>query len=256
VIDLHSHLLPGVDDGATDLAVAIAMLDAAAAIGIGAIVATPHLTSPLDAGYAHAVGGAFDSVLPEARRRGIELTRGFEIRLTPDVPARLADGEPSALGDSRWVLVDLPFVDEWPHFVDATLFAIQTAGYGVILAHPERYPRIQREPDLGRALAERGVALQVTAGSFAGIFGRRAKRAAEALLEHGAVHLVATDAHSAGQRMAAVPAGLRRLESLVGSDGYRTLTVDAPAAVLAGEPLPAPVAANRRSLLDRLLPSR
>jgi protein-tyrosine phosphatase len=244
VLDLHCHILPDVDDGAESLDVSVAMLDAARRIGIRTIVATPHLTERLDPGYAATVDAAFRRVEPLAAERGIALERGFEIRLSPDLPRRLRAGEPCTLAGSRVVLVDLPFVDDWPHFVDDTLFDLQASGFLPILAHPERYPHVQRRPEVGQELAGRGIALQVNLASLAGTFGRRARRAAEELLRLGAVHLVATDAHSAGHRMAAVPDGLAHLRKLSGDDGVRRLTVEAPATLLNGDALPQPVIAG------------
>ena len=165
--------------------------------------------------------------------------------MSPDLPKRLQQGEMITLGQSRAVLVDLPFLI-WPHFVDRTLFEVQTSGFQPVLAQPERYPHVQKEPRIGLRLAERGIVLQVTIGSFSGVFGKRPKRTAELLLRLGAVHLVATDAHSAGHRMAAVPAGLRRLEELVGRDRLDQLTRTAPLALMTDATRPEPVQIPKR----------
>jgi protein-tyrosine phosphatase len=247
VIDLHSHILPAVDDGAPSLDVSIAMLDAAARIGIRTIVATPHLTRALDPEYDTLVRAAFAQVEPQAAARGIALVPGFEIRLSPDTPARLRAGERSTLGGTTVALVDLPFTT-WPLYADDTLFDVQTSGFLPVLAHPERYPDVQGDPEIALRLVERGIVLQVTLGSFAGAFGRRAKRTAEELLRLGAVHLLATDAHSAGHRLAAVPAGLRRVRDLVGAEELHRLTVEAPATLLNGDELPRPTIARPSGL--------
>lgn len=240
MIDLHCHVLPSVDDGAASLEVSRDMLTASRAAGFRTVLATPHLVERLTLDYERLVRNAFDQVEPIADELGLRLIRGYEIRLTPDLPARLAHGEAVTLGAGRAVLVDFSFL-EWPHFVDDTLFAVQVAGYQPVLAHPERYPDIQKDPTRGRQLADRGIAMQVTISSLVGVFGQRARRAAEELLALGAVHLVATDAHSAGHRMAAVPEGLRRLEQLVGPDQARRLLQDTPQALLTGAALPQPV---------------
>lgn len=256
MIDLHSHLLPKIDDGAPSLDVSIAMLDAYVANGFRTVATTPHLTERLDRAYAAAVRDAFAQVDPHARERGISLVRGFEIRLAPGVPEWLRRRDPIALEGTEAVLVDLPFSD-WPLYADSTLFAAQTAGYRVLLAHPERYPAIQDDPARADELVDRGIALQVTIGSFSGAFGKRAKRTAESLLERGVVQLLATDAHSAGHRMAAVPSGLERIRALIGEDGVRQLLVEAPAMLLNGDPLPPPVHLPARTWRDRLvLPRR
>ncbi len=251
MIDLHSHLLPEIDDGAPSLDVSIAMLDAYVANGFRTVATTPHLMQRLDATYAAAVNDAFALVEPHARERGISLVRGFEIRLAPGVPEWLRQRDAVTLEGTEVVLADLPF-SEWPLYADSTLFATQTAGCRVVLAHPERYPAIQDDPARADELVTRGIALQVTIGSFSGAFGKRAKRTAEILLERGVVQLLATDAHSAGHRMAAVPAGMARLRDLIGEAGIHQLLVEAPAMLLNGDPLPPPIRVPERSWRDRL----
>jgi protein-tyrosine phosphatase len=251
MIDLHSHLLPGIDDGAPTLDVSLAMLDAYVANGFRTVTTTPHLMNRLDATYRERVEKAFAQVEPHASERGISLVRGFEIRLSPDLPQQLAQGDLIAYEGTRVVLVDLPFT-EWPLYADSILFGVQTAGYRVVLAHPERYPAIQADPAKADDLVGRGIVLQVTIGSFSGAFGKRAKRAAEALLERGVVQVLATDAHSAGHRMAAVPSGMRRLEELLGPDQLQRLLIEAPATLLNDEAPLAPVHAKSVSLWTRL----
>ena len=250
MIDTHSHLLPGIDDGASSLPVSIDMLDAYVANGFRSVSVTPHLTEPLTPAYQARIDAAVALVEPHARERGISLIRGFEIRLEPGVPRQLADGDPITLNGSDIVLVDLPFSD-WPLYADSTLFAVQTTGYRVILAHPERYPGIQGNPAKADELVERGIVLQLTIGSFGGAFGKRAQACAETLLARGVVQLAATDAHSAGHRMAAVPGGLARLRHLLGQDQLDILTVAAPAMLLNGDGPPPPVRSSVMTWRDR-----
>jgi protein-tyrosine phosphatase len=236
MIDIHLHLLPGVDDGAASPEETRGMLARARALGFAVLVATPHLPDRLDPPYRERVASAFALTRELAAAEEIEVRPGFEVRLTPDLPRRLAEGEPITLGGSNAVLVDLPF-GGWPHHVDQTLFAVQTAGFRPVLAHPERYAAVQDELARALRLAERGVLMQLNLGSLHGLFGKRAQRTAEALLRAGAVHAVATDAHSAGGRYAEVPKGLARLTELVGAAGRDRLLIETPAALLAGAPV-------------------
>lgn len=236
MLDLHLHLLPGVDDGAASLAVTEAMIRRAKQIGYETLVTTPHLVEPLSAGYRSRVEEAFRQVDELATRFQTKALLGYEIVLVPDLPDRLSGGEPITLAGTRAVLVELPFIG-WPHHADATLFALQTAGYRAILAHPERCEAMQDDPERGLRLAERGVILQVTIGSLTGLFGKRPQQVAEMWLRAGAVGLVATDAHSAGRRLDLAPKGLARLERLVGRPERRRLTVEMPAALLRDDPV-------------------
>lgn len=239
MMDLHLHLLPDVDDGATSMAVAEEMLREAKRVGFHTLVTTPHLLDPLTDAYQSHIAGALAEVQALAESMQIKVLLGYEALLTLDLPARLAAGEPITLAGSRALLVELPFT-AWPHHAETTLFTLQTAGYRTILAHPERYVTLLDDPDRGLALASRGVILQVTIGSLTGLFGRRVQQTAERWLRAGAVDLVATDAHSAGHRLLAVPKGLARLERIVGGAEARRLTVDVPTALLGDAELPSP----------------
>lgn len=239
MIDLHLHILPGLDDGARSIDVSGAMLHRAADLGFHQLVATPHLPEPLGEARRNHVLHVLIDVRELAAPLKIDVRLGFEVPLTPDLPERLMAGEQSRLGGSQAVLVDLPFAG-WPNHAADTLFSLQTNGYRPVLAHPERYLAVQENPQLAIALAERGTVLQVTIGSVSGLFGKAARRTAETLLRAGAIGAAASDAHSAGHRYVAVPEGLARLRDLVGEEGVSILTDATPHALLSDLPLPEP----------------
>jgi protein-tyrosine phosphatase len=239
MIDVHAHVLPGVDDGAASLAVAQAMLTRAKALGFTTVVATPHLEGPLSPDYHAVIEEAAAVVDPVAAELGLTLGLGFENLLTPDLPARLERGEPVTLDGSTTVLVELPLAG-WPLHTEQTLFAIQAAGFRPLLAHPERYATLQAEPERAFALAERGVLMQVTIGSLAGVFGRHAQRIAEELLVNDCATVLATDAHTIGQRIETVARGLERARQLTGAARVHQLVADNPRALLTNGALPEP----------------
>jgi protein-tyrosine phosphatase len=241
MIDLHLHLLPAVDDGAASLDVSRAMLAKAESIGFASLVATPHLNGPLGSGYEHKVRSALRDVKSAVNGSPISIELGYEILLSPDLPRRLQSGERIRLADSTTVLVELPFVG-WPLYTEQTLFDIQTVGFRPLLAHPERYATLQAEPEKALGLAQRGIMMQVTIGSVVGLFGKPAQRIAELLLREGAATVLATDAHSAGQRFMAVEDGLSRVKELVGTARAHQLVSDNPKALLESRSLPSPAA--------------
>lgn len=254
MIDLHLHLLPGIDDGAESIEESRAMLTGLRDLGFQSVIATPHLLDRLRSADQWQIAAAQAEVAAEAATFGVDVSLGYEVALTPDLPARLAAGEPVTLGGSRTILVELPVVG-WPTYTESTLFALQTAGYRPLLAHPERYAAVQEDPDLALDLVARGILLQVTFGSFVGLFGKRAQKSAELLLRHGAIHVLASDAHSAGHRLTAVAKARQRIVKLAGERVARALTLDNPRALLTDAPLPdLPVSnmANGRGWRHRL----
>jgi protein-tyrosine phosphatase len=239
MIDLHLHLLPGIDDGASSLTVTEAMLALAADLGFTRLVATPHLDGPLDPDYQRQAESLTERVRSAGERHGIEVDQGYEIQLDPGLAHRLQAGEPVTLAGSRTVLVEVPF-SGWPHHVDQSLFEIQAAGYRPLLAHPERYTAAQADPGKVIDLAERGVMLQVTFSSLTGLFGRSAQQLAQTLVERDLATVLATDAHGAGHRLVNVEKGIERAEELVGPERLDQLVRANPSALLADEPLPEP----------------
>lgn len=237
MIDLHLHLLPGIDDGSASIDESREMLAAAHALGFRTLIATPHLMERLQPDEQWRVSAALAAVADEAEPLGMRVELGYEVALMPDLPARLAANEPITLAGSRAILIELPAIG-WPTFTESILFALQSAGYRPLLAHPERYRAVQEDPAKALDLVERGIMLQVTFGSFTGIFGKPAKRTAETLLRHGAVHILASDAHSAGHRLMTVAKARAQVAKLAGEQAARAMTVDNPLALLADRPLP------------------
>lgn len=195
MIDTHLHVLPGIGDGARNLTMSREMLRQMAGMGFTHLVATPHLMEPLSAGYAERVTAALAETRTVAAEYAIQLDQGYEHMLTPGLAGRLEAGERSTLAGSWAVLVEWPF-GGWPQHVESSLFAQQIAGYVPVLAHPERYVDVQKEPEL--AVAGRGVVLQLTVASFAGVHGKAAQQSARVLLEEG----LARGADGAGDRRA------------------------------------------------------
>lgn len=250
MIDLHVHVLPALDDGPRTRDDALAQLDRAAELGVTTIVATPHLADPLTSEYGNRVVEAMAALRPLAEDRGLTLLQGFEIKLSLDLPQRLADGESIALAGTTAVLVELPFVG-WPTFTEMTLFAVQSAGFTPVLAHPERYRSVQERPALALDLARRGVLLQVTCSSLVSP-SRTVRRTAEHLLRSGLITVVASDSHGDDHRLRAVPTALDRLGDLIGVDEVDRLTVHNPGLILAGQTDRIEPGPDRRPQLHRV----
>lgn len=203
MIDLHCHILPGVDDGSASEEESCMMARMAADSGVCALAATPHCNVPGQ--FENLAGPAllerFAALERLLRREEIPLRlyTGMEVFMTESVPALLEQGRLLTLGASRYLLVEFGF-DESPAFAFGMLEQLLRRDVVPVVAHPERYHFIQGGEGTLLKWVELGCALQINKGSLAGKFGRRAARTARWCLREGCVHLIASDAHSPYRR--------------------------------------------------------
>lgn len=256
MIDLHCHLLPGVDDGPPDLEASLALARAAAAAGTRTIVATPHIDTRWGVD-PEAVPAAVDRMRDALREAHIELEvrPGGEVDLT-----RMTDLTPAALdavrlGGGPYLLLESPHRDSRVGFETAAAQLLRR-GERLVLAHPERCPGFQRRPDDVRGLVDAGIVCSITSSALLGRFGGTVRAFALWLLREGLVHNVASDAHEPRRRGPELLAGLqaaeRDLPGLLGQADWLTRAV--PEAVLAGTPLPErPPLPTRRGRMRRWL---
>ncbi len=236
-VDLHLHILPNVDDGPARVDESEAMLSFFSKMGVRKLAATPHLHGRLDEREREAVERGLAAVAPLAANFGISVTPGFEVLLTPDVPKRLADGEPIGYAGTNAVLVELPF-EFWPEHSAETIFEIQTVEFQPVLAHPERYVAAQQDPKRVMELGERGVVMQVTYASLAGVNGRAARSLAEQLVRDAPKVILATDAHGSGTRLRSFDAGLARATEIAGQIRAAQMAAANPLSILTNQPFP------------------
>lgn len=246
MIDLHSHILHEIDDGATSLEVALEMARLAAGDGVEVMACTPHfLPGVYDPDPAHILRQV-DELNDRLIQAGIDLAvvSGCEAHVRPDMVRRLKAGQILTLHGGRHVLVEMPPTTLPPH-MDRFFLDLIAAGYKPIMAHVERYRWAERSMPLIQNLALAGVLMQVTAGSFFGDYGRSAAELSARLLDMGLVHLVASDAHDPTRR----PPGLSKAWSFVkgarGLEEAEMIFRRRPEVILLGEPEAAP--ARRRA---------
>jgi protein-tyrosine phosphatase len=244
VIDLHSHILPGLDDGAATLEDAMGIAKAAVADGIRVIAATPHVRADYPT-TPEQMEQRVDLLRQDLRAADIplELLVGGEIAL--DRLPELDDDELRRFGlggNPKYVLLETPYLG-WPLGIEDTVFQLQLRGFRIVFAHPERNGDVQASPERLAPLVERGMLVQLTAASLDGRLGPGPRKTGLRLLELGLAHLLASDAHAPDLRQIGLSAAARA----VGDEELaRWLTEDVPAAIVADGQIPPKPARHTR----------
>jgi protein-tyrosine phosphatase len=251
VIDLHTHLLPAIDDGPRTLEQSLDILRSMTDDGVRVVAATPHVrddypTTPqqMEDGVARLRAAAADGGLDVDIRTGGEIALERLATLDADARARFGLG-----GNPQLLLVEFPYIG-WPPDLASACARLLETGVVPVLAHPERNATVQARPGDLHGLVRMGVVVQLTAASLDGRLGRAAASCSKRLLQLGLAHLLSSDAHAAGVREAGMSAAVKVL-------GDRTLaewlTSSVPSALLAGDRIPArPPSAARPKLLGAL----
>lgn len=238
MIDLHSHVLAELDDGACSMDETVKMLEIAVSDGIRTIAGTPHYNC-FSAGFPDVAAERLTQVQHVVAERGlpISVVGGFEVMLSPVLGALGKDAQRLGLNGSHYLLFELPARFR-PPFVDRVIFELQSAGLRPILTHAERYEFIVRNPDVAADFVARDVLLQVNADSLLGAWGRKVQRCARYLVERGLVSFLASDSHSSRRRAPRLQAAANVVSRLVGASAAEAMVLGNPEAVLADLDLP------------------
>jgi protein-tyrosine phosphatase len=264
MIDLHCHMLPGIDDGAPDLETALAMARMAVADGIRVVACTPHIYPGVYENKGDDIRQAIKSLQERLDEAGIglKLTCGADAHLAPELPAKLRSGDAPTLGGGRYFLLEPPHHVAPPRFADF-VFNVMASGFVPVVTHPERLTWIDAHYDTFCALVDQGAWMQITSGSLTGRFGDNARYWGERMLDEGRVHILATDAHGIRRRAPLLAEGRDAAVKFVGSEQADHLVGTRPLGILknlspsAMPPLPQRDQDQRRrkkgGLLSRIL---
>jgi len=258
VIDLHTHILPGVDDGVKTMDDAVAFARVAADDGVRTIVATPHYRDGffLNARPEVLAGVAALNARLEAEGVAVSVLPGAEVHVSADIIERVKSGQAPTLADNgRTVLFELS-MSQYPIDLENLVFQMRLAGLQVLFAHPERIRYFQDDVSRFEAVVRLGAFGQITTGSVTGTFGDDVVAFSEELARKRLVHVVASDAHNTRGRPPVLSSSKARLGDWMGEAFARRMTDESPRAFVAGvDPelpdLPEPTA-RRRSLASRL----
>lgn len=198
VNDVHSHFIPGIDDGAQTVEDSVSMMEAFQELGYSKVITTPHVMSDYYRNTPDIILAGLETVRKAAQEKGltIKIEAAAEYYLDSELEGLVERKEVLTFGDN-YLLFELPFIGE-PAILDSIVFNIQTGGYRPVLAHPARYTFWHSKYERYRELYDKGVILQLNLGSILGAYGPSVKRTAEKLIDDGMVRLVGSDCHNLG----------------------------------------------------------
>lgn len=240
MIDIHSHILPGIDDGSRHIDETTDMLKEAEQVGFKGIITTPHYFE----GYYDVDEATREQIISNvkakmvAQRINVDLYIGNEIYITEDTMDNVKAKRASSLNNSKYVLVEFD-LNVKPMNMLNMIFKILKEKYVPILAHPERYRFVQKDPTMLHELATNGVLLQCNYGSFVGVYGRKAEIIAKKLLKNDMISFLGTDTHRAKSIYRRVPEIMQELIKLVGKEKVNEITELNPRKVLCNEDIEA-----------------
>lgn len=239
LVDLHSHILWGIDDGCETPAETLTAARLLVALGFSDSAPSPHAVAGLPSGDPARAAGRLVEVQELLRAEGIPLAlhRNSENRLDADLFARLDGADRRGIGPTqRWVLVEIPFDGAVPALPDL-VFRLRRKGVLPLFAHPERCSEFER-PGRASEIVRLGAALQLNVGALAGVYGKGPRKSAERLLDEGLYAVAATDLHRAEGAHEWLDEALAILERRAGTAGLERLMAVNPRLILAGEELP------------------
>jgi protein-tyrosine phosphatase len=242
MIDIHSHVLPGIDDGAAELAESLDILRLAGERGTQIIVATPHHKPGTYANPRDHILERVEDLQKKIDLAGIaiKIVPGCEIFADSGLPEKIASRAVLTYGDAgKHILLEFSF-QQYPVNVDDMIFRLRIAGITPVIAHPERIRYFQEDIDRLEALVRRGALAQLTAASLTGGFGSRVREISEEMVRRRCIHLLASDCHNLSGRAPGLRTGLARLEALVGSEEAGRMVHEIPAALIEGRDVRVP----------------
>ena len=233
MIDFHSHILPGIDDGSRNLEQSIYMVNEAKNVGFTKIISTSHYME----NYYECNEQERKRLLKEVQDSvdGIGLYLGNEIYITNNMIDLLKNGQASSINNTRYVLFEFPLINTKPMNDKEVIYRLIENGYIPIIAHPERYPFVQENPDYLFELEEMGALLQANFGSIIGMYGGKAKKTLKILLKNNLISFFGSDVHKPEQVYNKIPKIIKKLKKVISDEEFIEFTEINPQKVLNNE---------------------
>ena len=233
MIDMHSHIIPTIDDGPQELKETIEMIKEAKQVGFKSIFMTPHyLTHYYEPSIKELENwkGKIEEE-KEIIKTGIKLYSGLEIYVSDSIIDNYNKNKLLTLNYSKYMLIELP-INASINYFDNIVFFLQSVSIVPILAHPERYIYIQKNPNLIQEYIKRGILIQSNFGSILGLYGKSAKKVLKKMLRKNQVHFLGSDAHKPNSIYPMIPKALKKIEKIIGKEKIKEITILNPMKVI------------------------
>lgn len=239
MFDMHSHIIPDIDDGAKDIEISKTMLQIAADHGTTHIIATPHVIEGDWLPSWELITEGCEGLRKLACQLGLNLRiyPGGEIAMNMDILEVIKQPGPYCINGGRYLLVELPAA-EIPDFADDFFFTLQARGITPIIAHPERHPVIARKPEWLAGWINKGILTQINCTSLTGKMGERTMKTAELLARNQMIYFFGSDAHSIRTRNPNLSPGVVKLKAMIGEERTRQILYGNPQSILNNEDIP------------------
>ena len=240
MFDLHSHIIPAIDDGAQTIEESLAMLQIAADCGTEVIIATPHVIEGSWLPEWDEIVTGCHELTQAMKLEGISsltIYPGAEVAMNMDILDKITGPGKYCINSSQYMLVELP-ASHIPSFADEFFFTLQARGITPIVAHPERHPELSRNPRILMEWINRGILTQINGTSITGRMGERTMKTAELFLTNGMAHVIGSDAHSPRHRTPRLTETKAKLHKLVGQDYATQLLITNPQAIVNNKYIP------------------
>lgn len=235
MIDFHSHILPNIDDGAKSIEESVNLIKEAKQAGFTGIVLTSHYIEGTYVSSQEKRSELVEKLKEEMKKEklDIDLYLASEIYMTENIVDLISTGKASSVNGSRYVLFEMPLsIENEPIMLYNMIYALQEKRFIPILAHPERYKFIQKNPNYIYDLVQKGVLMQVNYGSVVGQYGTAAEQTAKKFLKHNMVHFFGSDVHREQSVYIRVPDVLKAIEKIIGKDKLEEITKTNPEQVI------------------------
>lgn len=218
MIDIHTHLIPNVDDGSKNVDITFKTFEEAQRVGFTDIILTSHYIPEYNETKKEELTFWKENLqeVLKSKNSKLKLHSGMEIYISENINEFIEQGKLLTLANSKYILMELP-MNTTVNYLNYVIYFLESIGLKLIIAHPERYRNVQKTPNIVKEYIEKGCLMQCNYGSILGKYGKEAKDTIKYLLKNDLVHFIATDCHNSGGIYLEVPKALKKIEKIIGT---------------------------------------